>query len=283
MYHIPVMVEEVLDFLNPEKGDIIVDATFGFGGHSLKILEQEKNLFIIGIEKDKEIFKISEKRFKNLKKIKIVNEDFENIDFILEKLKIKGVNKILFDFGLSSYHIEHSKRGFSFKREEILDMRYDTEENTPLWKKIKRLKKEELERIIKEYGEEPFYKKISLNIFREREKIKNTFDLNRIIEKSVPIKYQEKAKHRVYQAFRIFVNRELEKIKNALLKSYEFLFPGGRIVCLSYHSLEDRIIKRFFKEKNFRILTPKPIKPSKKEIDENPRARSCRLRCAEKI
>lgn len=277
------MAEEVVNYLNPEKGDIIVDATFGFGGHSLKILEREKNVFIIGIEKDREIFEISKKRFENFKNLKIVNDDFENIDLILENLKIKKVNKFLFDFGISSYHVEHSKRGFSFKRNEILDMRYNTQENIPLWKKIRKLKREEIEKIIREFGEEPFYKKISLNIFKEKEKIKSTFDLNLMIEKSVPKRYQKKAKQRVYQAFRIFINRELDKIKNALLKSLQFIVPGGRIVCLSYHSLEDRIVKRFFKEKKLKILTPRPVRPSPKEIEENPRARSCKLRCAERI
>lgn len=277
------MVEEVLNFLNPEKGDIIVDATFGFGGHSLKILEKENNIKIIGIEKDREIFGISERNFKSFKNVQLVNQDFENIDLVLKSLKIGKINKILFDFGISSYHIEHSNRGFSFKRNEILDMRYDTEENLPLWKKLKKLRKDEIENIIKEYGEEPFYKKISLNIFRERKKIQKTEDLNRIIERSVPLVRKNKAKQRVYQAFRIFINRELEKIKNALLKSYSFLESEGRIICLSYHSLEDRIVKNFFKGKKLKILTPKPLLPSPLEIKNNPRTRSCKLRCAEKI
>jgi len=277
------MVNEVVQFINPKKGDVIVDATFGFGGHSLKILEKEKNVLIIGIEKDKEIFEISKKNFEEYENVKIFNEDYENIDKILKEINIKEIDKIIFDFGLSSYHLEHSKRGFSFKKDEILDMRYNKEENLPLWKKIKRLKREEIEKILKEYGEEKFYKKIAKEIYKEREKIEKTSDLNKIIERNVPKLKWDKTKQRVYQAFRIYINKETEKIKNTLSKVYEFLKTNGRIVCLSYHSLEDRIVKNFFKEKRMKILTKKPLTPSPFEIKENPRARSCRLRCAEKI
>jgi 16S rRNA (cytosine1402-N4)-methyltransferase len=277
------MVNEVIQFINPKKGDVIVDATFGFGGHSLKILEKEKNVLIIGIEKDKEIFEISKKNFEEYENVKIFNEDYENIDKILKEINIKEIDKIIFDFGLSSYHLEHSKRGFSFKKDEILDMRYNKEENLPLWKKIKRLKREEIEKILKEYGEEKFYKKIAKEIYKEREKIEKTSDLNKIIERNVPKLKWDKTKQRVYQAFRIYINKETEKIKNTLSKVYEFLKTNGRIVCLSYHSLEDRIVKNFFKEKRMKILTKKPLTPSPFEIKENPRARSCRLRCAEKI
>jgi 16S rRNA (cytosine1402-N4)-methyltransferase len=277
------MVNEVVQFINPKKGDVIVDATFGFGGHSLKILEKEKNVLIIGIEKDKEIFEISKKNFEEYENVKIFNEDYENIDKILKEINIKEIDKIIFDFGLSSYHLEHSKRGFSFKKDEILDMRYNKEENLPLWKKIKRLKREEIEKILKEYGEEKFYKKIAKEIYKERKKIEKTSDLNKIIERNVPKLKWDKTKQRVYQAFRIYINKETEKIKNTLSKVYEFLKTNGRIVCLSYHSLEDRIVKNFFKEKRMKILTKKPLTPSPFEIKENPRARSCRLRCAEKI
>jgi len=277
------MVNEVVEFINPKKGDIIVDATFGFGGHSLKILEKEKNVLIIGIEKDKEIFEISKKNFEKYENVKIFNEDYENIDKILKDINIKEIDKIIFDFGLSSYHLEYSKRGFSFKRDEILDMRYNTEENLPLWKKIKKLKREEIEKILKEYGEEKFYKKIAKEIYKEREKIKKTSDLNKIIERNVPKLKWNKTKQRVYQAFRIYINKEIEKIRKTLSKVYEFLKPNGRIVCLSYHSLEDRIVKNFFKEEKMKILTKKPLTPSPFEIKENPRARSVRLRCAEKL
>ncbi len=277
------MANEVLNLLNPSKGDIIIDATFGFGGHSLKLLEKEKEIFIIGIEKDKEIFEISKREFEKYENIKIFNEDFENIDIILRELNIKEIDKVIFDFGISSYHIEHSKRGFSFKRNEILDLRYDTSKNLPLWKKIEKLQRKEIEKILKEFGEERFYRKIASHIFKEREKIKTTTDLNRIIEKILPYRRWEKTKQRVYQAFRIYINNELEKIKNALLKVYEFLKIKGRIVCISYHSLEDRIIKNFFKEKKMKIITKKPLTPSILEIKENPRSRSAKLRCAEKI
>lgn len=277
------MTNEVVNLLNPCKGDIIIDATFGFGGHSLRLLEKEKDILIIGIEKDREIFEISKKEFENYKNVKIFNEDFENIDIILKELNIKEIDKVIFDFGISSYHIEHSGRGFSFKRDEILDLRYDTSKNFPLWKKIKKLKREDIERILKEYGEEPFYKKIAYYIFREREKIKTTTDLNRIIEKILPYKRWEKTKQRVYQAFRIYINNELEKIKNALFKTYGFLKIKGKILCLSYHSLEDRIVKNFFKEMQMKIITKKPLTPSPLEIKENPRSRSAKLRCAEKI
>lgn len=277
------MANEVLNLLNPQKGEIVVDATFGFGGHSIKLLEKEKDILIIGIEKDKEIFEISKKEFENYDNVKIFNEDFENIDIILKKLYIKKIDKVIFDFGVSSYHIEHSKRGFSFKRDEILDLRYDTSKNLPLWKKIKKINKEEMERILKEYGEEPFYKKIAYHIFKEREKIKTTSDLNKIIEKILPYRRWEKTKQRVYQAFRIYINDELEKIKNTLFKVYDFLKINGRIICLSYHSLEDRIVKNFFKEKRMKIITKKPLTPSPLEIRENPRSRSAKLRCAEKV
>ncbi|MEO0261316.1 MAG: 16S rRNA (cytosine(1402)-N(4))-methyltransferase RsmH [candidate division WOR-3 bacterium] len=279
----PCMANEVLNLLNPKKGDIIIDATFGFGGHSLKFLEREKDILIIGIEKDREIFEISKKEFEKYENVKIFNEDFENIDIILRGLNIKEIDKVLFDFGISSYHIEHSKRGFSFKRDEILDLRYDTSKNLPLWKKIKKLNKGEIERILKEFGEEPFYRKIAYYIFKEKEKIKTTSDLNKIIEKTLPYKRWEKTKQRVYQAFRIYINDELEKIKNALFKAYNFLKINGRILCLSYHSLEDRIVKNFFKEMKMKIITKKPLTPSISEIEENPRSRSAKLRCAEKI
>lgn len=280
--HPSCMIKEVIEILKPENRKNIVDATFGTGGHSLEILKKTKgNLF--AFEKDPFLYERGKKISENFKNFKIFNKSFTEIPEILQKEGVNKIDGILFDFGLSLYHVSSSNRGFTFKRKEILDMRCNPYENEELYKKLKKIDLEEIEFILKEYGELKNYKKISLNIYKgikERE-IKYTDEFNKIILKNIKHN-KEKILQKVYQAFRIWINQEIENIKKTLSFLPQIMESGGVAVFLSYHSLEDRIIKNFFKNSYFKFITKKPLKPSEKEIEEKPNCHSCKLRAGEK-
>lgn len=283
--HIPVLKKEVLEFLNIGNNENFIDCTIGEGGHAMAILEKNKpNGKVLGIDLDK----------RNIDKLKILENDrlilenssYINLKEIIEKNNFYPVNGILLDLGMSSWHIDESKKGFSFLKDEPLDMRYGKEGITAEIM-VNEYGSDEIENILKEYGQERYAKRIAKRIIEERKikPIKTTLQLVEIIKKSIPSKYQKiNPATRVFQALRIAVNDELNNLEKVLGLSIEVLEKKGRIAVISFHSLEDRIVKNFFKNnKSIDILTKKPITATKEEINNNPRARSAKLRLAIKI
>ena len=279
--HIPVLQKEVLEFLGPKPNENFIDCTIDGGGHALAILEKIKpNGKILGIDADPEVIKNLKLKIKNFeKRIVLVTDNFANLKEIVKYTKFGQANGILFDLGMSSWHLEESGRGFTFLKDEPLDMRYGANELTAE-KIVNEYPREEIERILKKYGEERFAKGLARKIVQERP-IKTTFQLLKIIKSS-----RIYSPNRVFQALRIAVNNELNNLKKVLPQAVEILESGGRIVIISFHSLEDRIVKKFFKEEfqkgTIKILTKKPITPSQEEIKNNPRSSSAKLRAAMK-
>ncbi len=289
--HIPVLLKEVLEYLQPKDGQNFIDCTIGGGGHSFKILSYtEPNGKILGIDLSSEaIKKIDEQRRSlNLKeRVILVNDNFANLQEIVERNSFSPVNGILLDLGLSSDLIENSGRGFSFMRDEVLDMRFDPESNNLTAQGIiNQYSERTLKEIFWRYGEEKYSNKIAQEIVRvrKRKKIQTTVQLSELIKGVLGFRFHIKILARIFQSLRITVNLELENLRQALISSVDILPPSGRIAILSYHSLEDGIVKRFFRgESTFKILTKKPITPSSEEIKKNSRSRSAKLRVAEKI
>ncbi|MHC4307006.1 MAG: 16S rRNA (cytosine(1402)-N(4))-methyltransferase RsmH [Planctomycetota bacterium] len=295
--HRPVMLDEVISFIKPGKGDIIVDATIGAGGHSCEILKKiMPDGLLIGIDKDAEILKIADKFLSKISdSYKLYQADFVNLDCVLEKLKVSKVNGILLDLGVSSLQLDSLDRGFSFSKEGPLDMRMDRTQGVTAADLLKRLSEREMADVFWKYGEERKSRRVARAIMQERKKgvaIKTTMQLAKIVEKALymPGKYSKKRKihpaTRVFQALRIVVNDELKSLEQFLNDAFGFLAGGSRIVVMSFHSLEDRLVKRAFREgKNMsilEILTKKPLIPLDAEIRENVRSRSAKLRAAER-
>jgi len=289
--HIPVLQKEVLQHLDPKKNENFIDCTFGGGGHALTVLEKiSPKGKVLGIEVDSEIYrKIKPQTKKFLNRLILVNDSYVNLKKIVEKYSFGPIHGILFDLGMSSWHLEESERGFSFMRTEPLDMRYGLQKSLTAEKIINFWAEEEIEKILREYGQERFSRTIAKEIIkaRKRSQIKTTLQLVGIIKEAIPRKCQHQKIHpatRTFQALRITVNDELENFRRALPQALEILEKEGRIVVISFHSLEDKIVKTFFKERAkediLKILTKKPIIPSKTEIQKNPRSRSAKLRAA---
>jgi 16S rRNA (cytosine1402-N4)-methyltransferase len=275
--HIPVLQKEVLEMLSPKPNENFIDCTIGEGGHSLAILEMIKPKGkILGI--DQEI-----RLKKGDKRLILVEDNFANLKSIVENYKFNNIQGILFDLGMSSWHLEESGRGFSFKRPEPLDMRFSKKNPLTAEKIVNYWSKPEIERILREYGEEKKALKIAQKIIELRGtlQIKTVPQLVKITD-SLGVSPQ-----RTFQALRIAVNDELNNLKKALPQAKEVLNKGGRLAVISFHSLEDRIVKNFFKDYSqkgqLKILTKKPIIPSDEEIKNNPRSRSAKLRVVEKI
>ncbi|RLE12434.1 16S rRNA (cytosine(1402)-N(4))-methyltransferase [Candidatus Aerophobetes bacterium] len=292
--HVSVMVEEVLRYLNPREDGIYVDCTLGTGGHSLAILEKTGGrIKLIGIDWDEEALRISWERLKEYRgKINLVRANFADIAKILKEQGIQRVNGFIYDLGLSSLQLEDPYRGFSFLREAPLDMRMDKRGKITASHLVNRLSRKELEDILWSLGEERWAKRMAEFIVEERKKspISTTKELVEVIKRAVPAKFRRgKRTHfatRAFQALRIAVNQELDNLEKSLSEAIGFLFSGGRLCVISYHSLEDRIVKRKFKKvegKELRILTPKVVRPSFQEIRVNPKSRSAKLRAAEKL
>jgi len=294
--HIPVLKEKIIEYLKPKKGEKFIDATFGGGGHTKEILKKIKpEGKVLAIDLDEELVKIGKENFKEeIKKgnLILVQGNFKNLKEIAKKYGFNKVSGIIFDLGLSLWHIEKSKKGFSYRRDEPLKMVYSEKEAEILARDIvNRFPRKEIEKILKEFGEEKYASRIAKEIIREREKapIETTLKLVEIIKKVYP-KRSFRRLHparRSFQALRIAVNKELENLKKALPQAIDLLKKGGKICVISFHSLEDRIVKNFFKEKEkerkIKVLTKKPEVPSLKEKKENPRSRSAKLRVAQKI
>ena len=283
--HIPVLLKEITEDIQPNEN--YVDCTMNGGGHTKEILKRNgPNGKVLGIEIDKEIFEQVEKQ----ERLIAVNDSYVNLKKIVEENGFENIKGVLFDIGMSSYHVDSSKRGFSFQKDEPLAMSYSgditAEEILNNWKE------EEIEKILEEYGEEKFSRKIAKKIVERRkgEKIKSTLQLVQIIKEATPGFYHHGKTHfatRTFQALRIAVNDELNNFKKALPQALEILDKGGRLMAISFHSLEDRIIKDFLKEKEksgeIKIITSKPIVPGEEEIKSNPRSRSSKLRIGIKI
>ena len=321
--HIPVLLNEVIEYLEPKPGQDFIDCTIGGGGHAIKILEKTSpSGRLLGIDWDHEILerlslKLKVENPKLLNRVILTRGSFADLEKIAPENNFTEVDGILFDLGMSSWHLEKSSRGFSFKKDEPLDMRYNVEKiqnpkskiqnyNLTVREIINTWSEYEIEKILKEYGEERFAKRIAKAIVNSRKirPIKTTFQLVDIVKKTVPHKYQHKKIHpatKTFQALRIAVNDELENFKKTLPQAAELLRPKGRLAVISFHSLEDRIVKDFFRKESkdcicppeapictcghkrtFKIITKKPITPSQEETFSNPRARSAKLRVAER-
>jgi len=289
--HIPVMVEEVMTFLRCEPGRTYVDATLGGGGHASEILKRSTpDGVVIGIEWDEDALAEAKNVLMPFgDRVKIFRENFIHLpDF----MKGESVDGILLDLGLSSIQVEKEERGFSFKGEGPLDMRMDQRVNQTAADLINRLSLEELEYILFHYGEESWAKKIAKAIVqgREREPIRTTQTLRKVVYRAIPRRFHSRRidpATKTFQALRIRVNDELENLRKILETGWKILKKGGRMCIISFHSLEDRMVKETFrtleKEGEMRILTKKPVPSSEEERRRNPRSRSAKLRCAERI
>jgi 16S rRNA (cytosine1402-N4)-methyltransferase len=268
--HIPVLLNEIIEQIESNKN--YVDCTLGFGGHSKEILKKNRpNGKVLGIEIDKEIF---EKTIKDERLI-AVNDSYVNLEKIVKKHNFKDISGILLDAGMSSYHIDLSGRGFSFNKDEPLLMNYGS--GISAEEIINEYSEDEIERILREYGEEKFSRKIAKKIVeeRKRKRIKSTLQLVEIVRKIVPRSKINPAT-RTFQAIRIEANKELENLESVLPQALKLLNRGGKLFIISFHSLEDRIVKNFIK--NNQLELNKPIIPSEQEIKSNPRSRSAKLR-----
>jgi 16S rRNA (cytosine1402-N4)-methyltransferase len=292
--HIPVMVEEVMDLLRCGPGRTYVDATLGGGGHAEEILKRTgPDGILIGMEWDQEAIDEAGKRLKSYgSRARIFRENFIHLPEILKTMEIEGVDGILLDLGLSSLQLEREERGFSFKGEGPLDMRMDDRRDCTAADLVNGLPLEELEGILFEYGEERWSRRIAKAIVSEREKepIQTTQALRKIVHRAIPGRfrsYRIDPATRTFQALRIKVNEELENLKEILGSAWKVLKKEGRMCIISFHSLEDRMVKEAFRrgdrESMLRILTKKPLTPSEEEQEQNPRSRSAKLRCAERM
>lgn len=288
MGHTPILLEETMRELGLKKNSLVVDATVDGGGHTRTIL---KNLGprgrLVGLDWDQEMIHRIKQELKEEPRAKFLHSNFSNLEKVARSLKIRP-DAILFDLGLSSLQLFSSGRGFSFQRDEPLLMTFDSETRPTAFEFLARVSEKELEEIIQAYGEEPFSRRIARAIVsaRARRQIRTTEELAEIISKTRPRTGHLHPATKTFQALRIYLNQELNNLESGLGGAWKILKRGGRIAVISYHSLEDRIVKNFFKDKSIKgqgiILTKKPIIPSRKETLENPRARSAKLRAIEK-
>lgn len=292
--HIPVMIREVQEALHLKKGGIFVDCTLGLGGHARSILNAiGPQGRLIAIDRDKESLQIAREQLREFSsQCEFVHADFRFLDRILNNLNIKEADGILLDLGISSLHLDNPQRGFSFQSDGPLDMRMDQQSPISAYDLVNSLSENEISTILKEYGEERWHKRIARYLVWERAKhpIETTARLREIILKAIPYRNYKDKSHpatRSFQALRIAVNRELESLERAMEVCVNFVKVGGRIVVISFHSLEDRIVKLRFRNlsqsNQVKILTKKPLRASEEEIGDNPRSRSARLRAAERI
>lgn len=305
--HESVLPEETIEYLNVKPDGIYVDGTLGGGGHSFRILEKLSNGKLIGIDQDEEALKAAAERLAPFKdKAILVKDNYVNIKNVLQQLNIEKVDGILLDIGVSSYQIDNPDRGFSYKEDAPLDMRMDRDRPLTAKEVVNTYSKEELSRIIREYGEDNFAANIAKHIVTEREKtpIETTGQLAAIVEQAIPAKVRKGKKgfaKKTFQAIRIEVNSELDVLKDSIDTMIDLLNPGGRLCIITFHSLEDRIVKNAFRQnqepctcpRDFpvcvcgkvskgHVLTKRPVIPSEEECSRNKRATSAKLRVFEK-
>lgn len=307
-HHVSVLLKEVLDGLAIKPDGIYVDGTLGGAGHSLEIVKRLESGKLIGIDQDPAALEKSKEVLSDsLAKVILIHSNYAGIISVLRELGIDKVDGILLDLGVSSHQLDTEERGFSHNKDAPLDMRMDTTTGFTAWDVVNTYKEEELERILLEYGEEKWARRIAQFIVIEREKksIDTTFELVSVIKKAIPKKVRLEGHHpakKTFQAIRIEVNRELEVLTSAITDMVECLKPGGRLAIITFHSLEDRIVKEAFRElykdcicppeipkcvcdkrREIDIITRKPLTPSKEELEYNPRSRSAKLRIAERL
>lgn len=281
-YHIPVLPEHTLHYLFPKKGNVVVDATFGFGGHSKLILDAIGEGHLIAIDQDEEVLNLARKNFKN-KNIEFVNDNFRNLTEILTRLKEPKVDAILADLGISSYHFDLANRGFSFKDDE-LDMRLSKELAISAYEIVNSTNEKELADLLYNLADEYKSRRIAKCIVenRRKQKIESAKQLSEIISRCIGSKSKINPSTKTFQALRIAVNDEFKALNEFLNQAVECLKPGGRLVVISFHSGEDRIVKTIFKQFErdnlVDISTKKPIVADLSETRSNPRSRSAKLR-----
>lgn len=296
MIHTTVLLKESIDGLNVSHGEIYLDGTLGSGGHAEYALEKTRGVLkVIGLDRDVEALERSKNRLKNYSNVILKEASYGDLDAVLDELGIEKVDRIMLDLGLSSDQFETSGRGFTFKNDEPLLMTFKKdpkEGDLTAYQIVNTWEEQNLADVIYGYGEEKYSRRIAraIVLYREKKSIDTTGELVEIISGAVPIFYRKGRIHpatRTFQALRIAVNDELNTLKKGLAKGFERLEANGRMAVISFHSLEDRIVKNFNKEKAdagvAKILTKRPITPTAQEISANPRSRSAKLRIIEKI
>ena len=291
--HTPVMVKEVIEYLNLKPGQTIVDATIGLGGHAAEIISRIlPRGRLIGIDRDQESLSVARNKLRDFdSSFDFVYANFMDIDHVLENYNLKKIDGILFDLGISSFQLDDSQRGFSFQSEGPLDMRLDRNSYISAYDLVNNLNEEEISAMLWNFGQERWHNRIARLLVQERQRhpIATTTELSDIVVKATPYKYRHARIHpatRTFQAMRIAVNRELETLATALTKAIELLDRSARICVISFHSLEDRIVKVTFRQHAAKgvvnIITPKPLTATMTEMRENPSSRSAKFRVAEK-
>lgn len=287
--HVPVMREEVLEALKIKSTGIYVDATLGLGGHSEGILQQADNCTLIGIDRDDRAIAIAKERLSGFRNVHLVRDSFSNISDVVHNLGYNRVNGIILDAGVSTLHLKNEGTGFSFLRDEPLDMRMDRRQKLTAREVVNRYPEKDLAAIIFEYGEEWRSRRIARGIdyARKKQPINTCKELADIIQKSIGRHGRIHPATRTFQAIRIEVNKELEELSAAIDAGAGLLEQEGRFCILSYHSLEDRIVKNAFKKLAkdgiFKIITKKPLVPGQREQKLNPSSRSAKFRVGERI
>lgn len=294
--HVPVMLHEVIDYLKLAPGQVIVDATMGTGGHSLEILKKiTPGGRLIGIDRDEDSLAVCRERLSEFKDVvEFVQANFLDLDKVLATLGIDNIDGIVFDLGISTYQLKDAKRGFSFNQEGPLDMRLDRSSYISAYDLVNNLNENELSQMLWNLGQERWHNRIAHLLVEERkvEPIVTTKQLAALVMRAIPHRYRRSYYRihpatRTFQAIRIAVNRELEILESAIKKAVAVLNKQARICVISFHSLEDRVIKHTFRALNAQgvidIITAKPLTPSLGEIDRNPSSRSSKLRVAMRI
>jgi 16S rRNA (cytosine1402-N4)-methyltransferase len=307
MEHDPVLVDRVLDLLLPalEGGGVVVDATLGSGGHASSLLDAAPGFELVGIDRDPQAVDAARARLAaHAARIRIVRDDFARLSSVLERLRIPSIRGVLLDLGVSSPQLDEADRGFSFRHDGPLDMRMDPSRRISADDVVNNYSERDLARVIRRYGEERWSARIARAIVNRRP-VRSTAALAAVVSDAIPAPARRTGGHparRTFQAIRIEVNDELGELATGLPAALDYMEAGGRMVVISYHSLEDRIVKRFFAdaargcicppdfpvcrcgaEASLRVLTRRPVRPTREEVDRNPRASAAKLRAAERI
>ncbi len=306
--HISVLLNETVDGLNIKQGGIYADGTLGGGGHSEKVLKKlDGSGLLIGIDRDLDAIGASKLRLKEYDNVKFVHNNFHNIKQILNEQGIDGIDGMMADLGVSSYQLDNKDRGFSYMNDAPLDMRMNKQDELTAYDVVNGYSEHELVKILYDYGEERFSKKIVAEILKARQNkpVETTLELVELINKAIPERFRRQGSHpakRTFQAIRIEVNGELKPLSDAILDMFDVLKPKGRLCIISFHSLEDRIVKTTFSslakgctcppdfpicvcgnKPRGKIITTKPILPSEGECELNKRSKSAKLRIIEKL
>lgn len=292
--HAPVMIKEVVKYMRPQAEGVYVDGTVGMGGHAKAILNRiGYHGRLIAVDRDSQSLNQAKENLSEYhRQCEFINDDYRNLDQILKQADIQEVDGILLDLGISSFQLDNPQRGFSLREDGPLDMRMDQNARICAFDLINSLSEKEISSILKNYGQERWHHRIAKYVVHQRsiKPIASTKDLSLLVMKAIPRRRNRERIHpatRTFQAFRIAVNRELESLEMALNKCIERVKVGGRIGIISFHSLEDRIVKLKFRDGHragkLKLILKKPLRPTDEEVQENARARSARLRVAERI